>query len=183
MAPDFAARVSAENKQVFESGMPLELEGVVPQSDGWHTYVTNKFPLFNEQGLPYAVCGISTDITERKRAELQLQESLQEKEILLKEIHHRVKNNLQVVASLLNLQKRTIADPAIAQLFEDSKNRVYSMATIHESLYQSKQLNQVNLAKYLQDLVDALAQSNDIQSKQIQFRVDADAIDVNIETA
>ncbi|NKB17266.1 MAG: PAS domain S-box protein [Pseudanabaena sp. CRU_2_10] len=183
LAPDFAARVSAENKQVFESGMPLELEGVVPQSDGWHTYVTNKFPLFNEQGDAYAVCGISTDITERKRAELQLQESLQEKEILLKEIHHRVKNNLQVVASLLNLQKRTIADPAIAQLFEDSKNRVYSMATIHESLYQSKQLNQVNLAKYLQDLVDALAQSNDIQSKQIQFRVDADAIDVNIETA
>jgi PAS domain S-box-containing protein len=183
LLPDFAARVSAENKQVFESGMPLELEGVVPQSDGLHTYVTNKFPLFNEQGIPYAVCGISTDITARKQAEIQLQESLEEKEVLLKEIHHRVKNNLQVVASLLNLQKRTIADPAIAQLFEESKNRVYAMAMIHERLYQSKQLNQVSLGKYLQDLVDALAQSNDIQSKHIQFQVDADAIDVNIETA
>lgn len=183
LPPDMAARVAAENKQVFESGMPLELEGVVPQSDGLHTYVTNKFPLFNEKGDAYAVCGISTDITARKRAEIQLQESLQEKELLLKEIHHRVKNNLQVVIGLLNLQKRSIADPAIAQLFEYSKNRVFTMATIHESLYQSKQLDRVNLGKYIQDLVDALARSNDIKSRQIQFQVKVDAIDVNIETA
>lgn len=126
---------------------------------------------------------IHRDVSDRKQAEMQLQDSLKEKEMLLKEIHHRVKNNLQILASLLNLQKRSIEDPKVAQLFEDSKNRVYSMAMIHESLYQSKQLNQVNLAKYLQDLVDVLAQSNDIQSKQIQFLVDADAIDVNIETA
>jgi PAS domain S-box-containing protein len=183
LEPDFAARISASNKQVFESGMPLELEAVVPQADGLHTYITMRFPLFNEQNLAYAVCGISLDITDRIIAEMQLQESLKEKELLLKEIHHRVKNNLQVVAGLLNLQKRAIADPAIAQLFEDSKNRVFSMAMIHESLYQSKQLNQVNLAKYLQDLIDALAQSNDIQNRQIQFQVNADAIDVNIETA
>jgi PAS domain S-box-containing protein len=183
LPPDFAARISALNKQVFESNMPLELEAVVPQDDGLHTYVTMRFPLFNELDLAYAVCGISLDITDRKLAEMQLQESLREKELLLKEIHHRVKNNLQVVASLLNLQKRTIADPAIAQLFEDSKNRVYSMAMIHERLYQSKQLNQVNLGKYLQDLVNELAQSNGIKSKHIHFQVDADAIDVNIETA
>ncbi len=128
------------------------------------------------------VC-IYRDVSDRKQAEMQLQDSLKEKEILLKEIHHRVKNNLQILASLLNLQKRSIEDPKVAQLFEDSKNRVYSMAMIHESLYQSKQLNQVNLAKYLQDLVGVLAQSYDIQSKQIRFLVDIDAIDVNIETA
>ncbi len=183
LEPDFAARISASNKQVFESGMPLELEAVVPQADGLHTYITMRFLLFNEQNLAYAVCGISLDITDRILAEMQLQESLKEKELLLKEIHHRVKNNLQVVASLLNLQKRTIADPAIAQLFEDSKNRVYSMAMIHERLYQSKQLNQVNLGKYLKDLVNELAQSNDIKSKHIHFQVNTDAIDVNIETA
>ncbi len=137
--------------------------------------ITNRLENQNRQ--------LQQEIEQRKDVEAKLQESLREKEILLKEIHHRVKNNLQIVASLLNLQKRSIKDPKIIQLFEDSQNRIYSMAIIHERLYQSKQLNQINLGEYLQDLVNALIQSYNIDAKQIEVQLHADPIYINIETA
>jgi two-component sensor histidine kinase len=137
----------------------------------------------DDRGVPDAVCSISTDITDRRIAEIKLEASLKEKELLLQEIHHRVKNNLQVVASLLNLQQRTIKDPAVAQLFEDSRNRVYTMAAVHEKLYQSKSLDRINLGDYLRDLIDGLIQSYNVNSNYIQFEINTDLINVNIETA
>ncbi len=180
---DFSKEVLATINQTIKSGKSMEIEETVPHDDGFIHAVTLRFPLLNDRGIPDVVCSISTDITDRRRAELKLEESLKEKELLLQEIHHRVKNNLQVVASLLNLQQRTIKDPAIAQLFEDSRNRIYAMAAIHERLYQSKQLNQIDLGAYVRDLVSSLIQSHDIRNKDIQFEINTDLIEVNIETA
>jgi PAS domain S-box-containing protein len=100
-----------------------------------------------------------TDITERKRNLEQIEASLTEKEVLLREIHHRVKNNLQIISSILNLQSGYITDKHSLEVFEESKNRVKSMALIHEKLYQSESLSRLNLKEYVQQLVNNLVNS------------------------
>src|SRR5439155_565526 len=88
------------------------------------------------------------DITDRKRIEATLQASLAEKEILLREIHHRVKNNLQVISSMLHLQSRYIETPSYRALFEDCQGRIRSMAMIHERLYRSQNLASINFGEH-----------------------------------
>ncbi len=120
---------------------------------------------------------------ELKQTEEKLQSSLQEKEILLKEIHHRVKNNLLVVASLLDLQAEHLQDDAIAKTFEDSQHRIYSMALIHEKLYQSKQLDKVDLSEYLETLAQQLVISLE-DHRPIRLIFDLlQSVFVNVETA
>ena len=94
-----------------------------------------------------------TDITERKKAEIEIKNSLNEKEVLLREINHRVKNNLQIIASLLHLQAHNIDDKKIADILKESETRVKSMAIVHEKLYQSPNFNDINFKQYLEKLV------------------------------
>lgn len=98
------------------------------------------------------MCGIQHNISEKKKAEEALKRSLKEKEILLKEIHHRVKNNLQIVTSLLKLQSGYVKDEKIKQLFKESQNRVQSMSLIHQKLYQTKDLANIDFREYLATL-------------------------------
>jgi two-component sensor histidine kinase len=123
------------------------------------------------------------DLTERKEAEEQIKASLEEKVVLLKEIHHRVKNNLQVISSLLSLQSERIADPQIHAVLQDSQNRVRSMALIHEKLYQAKDQVRVNVAEYIQNLTSYLMRSYASQTTGVQLRVKADNIYLGIDTA
>ncbi|MFP4561931.1 MAG: histidine kinase dimerization/phosphoacceptor domain -containing protein [Spirochaetia bacterium] len=110
-------------------------------------------PIYDENGNLTEILSIGTDRTEFRRAEEQINRSLQEKEILLKEIHHRVKNNMQIISSLINLQSQSMHDVRDADLLQECQNRVHSMALIHEQLYQSDNLADIDLESFIRDLV------------------------------
>ncbi|MGE5680298.1 MAG: PAS domain S-box protein [Bacillota bacterium] len=124
-----------------------------------------------------------SDITELKIREEQVKASLTEKEILLKEIHHRVKNNLQIISSLLSLQSEYIEDRKSLALFNDSRNRVKSMALIHERLYQSNDLGRIDFAEYINELSGFLYRTYIQDLKSVDIKIDAESIFLSIELA
>jgi PAS domain S-box-containing protein len=126
--------------------------------------------------------GILMDVTDRQLAQEQIRTALHEKELLLKEIHHRVKNNLQIIISLLSLQSQYMQDQSSISLFQESQNRVYSMALIHEQLYQSTSLDRVNFAEYINILVSHLQQSYFLR-RPIELKVTIAEVFLSIETA
>lgn len=126
---------------------------------------------------------VITDITARKQAEQQLQASLQEKELLLKEVHHRVKNNLQVISSIFSLQSMYIQDPQILSILAESQNRIRSMALIHEKLYQSNNLAKVDFADYLKSLTRNLFDSYNVSPNLIGLNLQVNNVDLNLDTA
>ncbi|OEU51613.1 MAG: hypothetical protein BA871_01840 [Desulfuromonadales bacterium C00003096] len=121
------------------------------------------------------------DITERKRSEELVRASLAEKEVLLKEIHHRVKNNLQVVSSLLFLQSQKFSDPELQTCFLESQSRICSMALAHEQLYQSKNLAEVSIKSYLENLVKQLQQVFPSPEQEVDCRLAVEDLELDIE--
>lgn len=161
---DFVAAEEAEvfiarDNLVLETGKEDIFEERFTDNQGLtHIFVTRKGLFIDASGGRFIV-GVIRDVTADKRNEQRLRDSLLEKEVLLKEVHHRVKNNLQVISSLLFLQKDTIEDPAIQDIFEESRNRISSMALIHEELYRSGDLARVDLKEYLERLTPKVVQS------------------------
>ncbi len=129
------------------------------------------------------VMAIVRDITERKQAEKQIKASLKEKEVLLKEIHHRVKNNLQIISSLLKLQSRSTNNIQTLEMFKESQSRIRAMALIHEKLYQSNDLSKVNFAEYIGNLAANLFRSYELSSRSIQPIVNVEDIFLEIDVA
>jgi two-component sensor histidine kinase len=117
------------------------------------------------------------------RSEQAVRGSLREKEVLLKEIHHRVKNNLQVISSLLNLQARYLTDPAAREIFNESQNRVQSIALVHEKLYQSANLSHIDFAEYVVSLVDNLFHTHDAAERGIRRELDLGGVRLAIDLA
>jgi len=120
---------------------------------------------------------------ERKRVEEQIQQSLQEKNILLQEVHHRVKNNLQIISSLLYLQSTYTSSPDTETILLDSQNRIYSMGLIHENLYQTKQLSNLNMARYIRNLLDYLMQSYATSPGYVRLETNLQQISFDVSTA
>jgi PAS domain S-box-containing protein len=119
----------------------------------------------------------------RKKTEAQIKISLEEKDVLLKEVHHRVKNNMQVISSLLNLQSRHIQDPSVLEMFKESQRRIRSMALIHERLYQSSDLSRIEFSQYARNLAAHLFQSYQVDSSRIRLNMEAEEVFLNINTA
>lgn len=131
---------------------------------------------------PYIMI-INSDITERKIAENEIKSALREKELLIKEIHHRVKNNMQIISSLLNLQKNYVEEEESLNILQESQNRVKSMAMIHEKLYRSKTLTHINFEDYIQNLISDLFYSYSIKKGRIDVITDIENTKLNLETA
>ena len=126
---------------------------------------------------------LEAEIKEHKKAEEAIQASLDEKNVLLKEIHHRVKNNLQIICSLISLQSGNIKDPIALEMCLDSQHRIKSMALIHESLYQSDNLALINFSEYINNLVDNLVMSYDEPSRPVSTKVTVDNVELGIDSA
>jgi two-component sensor histidine kinase len=123
------------------------------------------------------------EITQRKHAEEQIRASLQEKEVLLSEIHHRVKNNLQIISSLLALQSVHVEDERVLGALKDSQGRIRSMALIHEQLYRSANLSRINFSEYLKDLAKALLQAHSDKAGSIHITTHADHVFLDVARA
>ncbi len=128
------------------------------------------------------VC-VAQDLTERKRIEEQIRKSLSEKEVLLHELHHRVKNNLQVISSLLDLQSSFIDDESALSAFRESQSRIRSMALIHEQLYHTTELDQIDFKTYLERLTAHLFDAFGVRQDMIALRLEVDDVDVNLDQA
>jgi two-component sensor histidine kinase len=122
------------------------------------------------------------DISDRKQVEAQLRTSLQDREVLLKEIHHRVKNNLQIISSLLRLQANAIQDPKALSSFKDSQNRVRAMALIHERLYQSESLAKIYFPEYVRKLTSDVLRSYNFAASTIRIYSDIADVELKVDT-
>jgi PAS domain S-box-containing protein len=172
-------------KECFEDGKAHEFETEIntPKGDKRFARCTASVSAWSEDKRPEMVVEFLRDITERKRTEEQIEASLREKEVLLQEIHHRVKNNLQVISSLLNLQSRYIKEDMYADMFMESQNRILSMALIHEELYQSKDLARIDLNDYIRHLTNALFRSYGVDTSRIVLTIDIADLVLGIGTA
>jgi PAS domain S-box-containing protein len=134
-------------------------------------------------GRPVSARAIFHEVTAKKHAEAELKAALKDKEVLLQEIHHRVKNNLQIVSSLLNLQANDYDDPTLRKAFAESQQRIRSMALIHEMLYESENLAEIDFGKYLRALVPTLMLGYSARSGGITHDIQADDIALRPQTA
>ncbi len=170
---------------VYKVGKTIYAEVFVPSvynGKGAYLWVTAS-PLLDSKGHQYGAIESVRDITGRKKSEDKIKKSLEEKETLLREIHHRVKNNMQIISSLLNLQTKYVHEDESLNILKESQNRVKSMAMIHEKLYQTSDFTHINIAEYIKKLSTDLLYSYGIRKHQIILHIDIEDIKLNIETA
>ncbi len=159
-------------------------EMYVKRQDGTVRWVeSGGVPIYNSRKELIAGLVIFPDITEMKTALERLKASISEKEILIKEIHHRVKNNLQIISSLLNLQSMNIEDQEVRDIFMQSKNRIHTMAMVHEKLYRSDNYAEIDFREYLVSLVDELIASQSDYSTRITKEIRAEKILLTVDNA
>ncbi len=156
---------------------------ILVNQKGENNWVESQFVPIKKNEDISSVLLIATDITKKKRATDQLKSSVEEKEILLKEIHHRVKNNMQIISSLLNLQTQYIDDDGAADILKESQNRVKSMAMLHEKLYQSKNFTHIKFEDYVKSLVSDLFFTYSTSLDQVRLTIEVDDLSLNLETA
>ncbi len=165
-----------------ERGEVSNLEALFRKKDGRVDTGLMSAKVIDIAGEP-CIISITRDISERKRVEEAIRLSLEEKTALLKEVHHRVKNNLQIVVSLLNLQAVQTTDRATLNTLTDTQDRVRSMALLHETLYRSGNLARVDLASYVEGMCAHLFRSYGTAAARIRLRTEAEGVDLNLDQA
>ena len=181
--PDDRALWNEEFARGCAAGGPFRAECRFLTKTGEVVWVHGEARLISdESGQPVLLQGVAFDITETKKAAEIVKSSLREKELLLKEIHHRVKNNLQITSSLLRLQAAKIPDAAVRQVLRESQDRIRSMALVHEMLYRSQDLARVDFPQYVRALVPQLFRSYN-PGGRIRYRVEIDEIVFGVDLA
>jgi PAS domain S-box-containing protein len=177
LQPEEAARLTQVKKEVLRTGKAVHFETSLVSKAGGEEFFDGTFvPRFDSFGQADGLIGYFRNVTETKKVYDQLLASLKEKEVLLQEIHHRVKNNLQVISSLLNLQGHRLKDKEQQAVFQDSQNRIKSMALVHEQLYQSPDLSRVDFPEYLRKLTAMLFRTYERASSTIRLQITARGI-------
>jgi PAS domain S-box-containing protein len=141
------------------------------------------FPELDNESNVKTVLGVSRDITELKKHEEKIKASLEEKEILIDEIHHRVKNNMNVVSSILKLQANSIEDERTKDILKESQSRIYAMSAIHETLHGSENLSEIDLKNYLTRITTSVFQASFTDSKKVKLKNDIEEIPISINQA
>ncbi|NBC26452.1 MAG: PAS domain S-box protein [Bacteroidetes bacterium] len=185
--PDDIDRMRKKMKQLesenVEKKLVMDTEFRVKRADGSYIWVNNKRSLVRDSdGRPAAIVGNVRDISVRKRQMEKLDRSLAEKQTLLSEIHHRVKNNLAIVSSLIELQKDGV-DAEVKSSFRDVQSRIKSIALIHEKLYQNTIFSEVELSVYLQELAEMISNTYRSKQKSINFTFNLENIKVEMTLA
>jgi PAS domain S-box-containing protein len=170
--------------QTAVQGKYLQFEGPLKKKNDqiiWMETFLN--PIFKEDGKVGEISCMAHEITDKKIIEKQIRESLHEKEILLQEVHHRVKNNLQVISSILNLQSSYVKDPNTLNILRESQNRIKSMSFIHESLYQTNDFSSIDFSDYILSLSKSLVHSYSINAGLVELKTDFDKVFLNLDQA
>lgn len=185
MDEESAKRVYEIFNKVYKTGRPSKgIEFQIIRKDRVKKYgEISVSPIKDSKGQPIGFRGIVRDITERKLAEEKIKASLEEKEVMLREIHHRVKNNMQIMSSLLRLQSGKIKDKRILEIFKTSQSRIRSMAFIHESLYQSEDLARIDFSDYTSRVTTHLFSLYGARTAHINYKVEVKDVFLNINTA
>ncbi len=182
--PDDLPRIEADLAALSLDHPVVRIENRVYDAEGrvrWMEFVNHGF--FDAEGNLIELQSVGRDVTERRIAADRLAASLAEKEVLLAEVHHRVKNNLQVISSLLYLQSGKAGDARTAELFRESQGRVRAMALVHERLYRSVDLARVDFADYVRPLIDQLFQTYRVDADRIRLEVELQCIRLAIDAA
>ena len=195
----FKGHQVSRNKTDFKED---DLELRIINRDGstvWINHVCRA--IIDEHGTYLGQRGSNRDITNRKMMEeeikslnrvleqrvedrtRELNEALQERELLIREIHHRVKNNIQVIASLLNWQSQTIMDPISRNILQDAQDRVRSIALVHENLYQSRSLDSINYQDFLKKIIRYLYETHSVDPARVRVKIACDPISLHIDKA
>ncbi|MFC1549560.1 histidine kinase dimerization/phosphoacceptor domain -containing protein [Nitrospirota bacterium] len=153
----------------------------VKDSDGHTVWLRDIVKVIKDDKGPAKLIGIMFDITEQKNAEEKIEASLKEKEVLLKEIHHRVKNNMAIITSLSSLQSRQLKDEEAVRILKEGRDRIRAMALVHEQLYQSDNLSDISVKQYLVRLVENVAKSYTLKDREM-IRIQCDDLRLNIDT-
>ncbi|PPA79974.1 MAG: aerobic respiration control sensor protein ArcB [ANME-2 cluster archaeon HR1] len=159
------------NREVFKLKKTIRTEEWIKNSNQESCLLSIvRTPRLSDNGnVEYVIC-TAEDITQRRRSEDQIKSSLKEKEVLLREIHHRVKNNLQIVSSLLNMQIRKTKDKKTIDILSESGNRINAMALIHSQLYETNNLSQINMKRFVDNLFSQLLMNCDTYSTKITHK-------------
>lgn len=196
--PEALPKVVERWKESLSTGKPFDMVFPLRGADGiFRPFLTRVMPVFDQDGRIARWFGTNTDISEQKRAEdalqkahtelaLQMEErvrELREKEVLLKEVHHRVKNNLQVISSLVGMQAEGTRDETVREVLEDVTYRVRSMALVHEKLYQSESLASINFAEYTRSLLNYLWRAHGSAVESVGLTLDLEPVSLPVDTA
>jgi PAS domain S-box-containing protein len=189
---DFSPPLQPDGTKSEDKARELIRKGMagIPQSFEWKHRKFDGSEIDTEVSLSRTEVGgrllvqaIVRDISARKKGEAGLKEAIREKDVLLREIHHRVKNNMQVISSLLNLQAERFKDKEVREAFKESQGRIRSMALIHEKLYRARNLSEVDFSEYVTSLTASVIRAYQVNPERARFKLDLDRVSLDINAS